>query len=58
MMLKMKLDNKIANAKLQFNLRVGQIFMQVLSDPWYMERVQVDVTSYLRHACYLIAGEY
>ena len=51
------LDEKIANAKLQFNLRVGHIFMQVLSDPWYMERVRVEITSYSRYACYLIAGE-
>ena len=52
-----ELDEKIANAKLQLNLGVRLIFMQVLSDPWYMERVRVEVTSYLRQACHLIAGE-
>lgn len=52
-----KLDADIARAKLQFSLRYGRIFIEVFPHPSASNLMQMEITAYLRHVCYLIAGQ-
>jgi len=52
-----RLDVKIAEAKLQLNLRCGRIFMQVFPHPSYTYLLDSEIVQYLRYVCYLIVGQ-
>jgi MULE transposase domain len=52
-----QLDDKIASAKLNFSLRAGNIFTTVFPHPNGWTKLGDEITTYLRHAAYLIAGQ-
>jgi MULE transposase domain len=53
----LELDAKIQQAKLMFSLRVGHIFSQVLVNPMVWDLLRDEISIYVRHAAYLIAGQ-
>ena len=52
-----RLDEKIAQAKLQLSLRTGDIFLRFFPGPGFDYMLNTEIMTYLRHACYLIAGQ-
>ena len=52
-----KLDERIAQAKLQLSLRTGDIFLRFFPGPGFDYMLNTEIMTYLRHACYLIAGQ-
>jgi len=51
-----QLDEKIAKAKLMFTLRWGRIMMELFPHPSAFVMLSDEITTYLRYASYLIAG--
>jgi hypothetical protein len=49
-------DAKIANAKLQFGLRTGFLFLNIFQQQEMWGALSREILTYLRHVCYLIAG--
>jgi MULE transposase domain len=52
-----KLDEKIAHAKLQFSLKVGNLFVTMFPGASMWDKLDDEISTYLRHVSYLIAGQ-
>lgn len=52
-----KLNEQIAQAKLQFTLRWGSIMTRFFPDPMIWDMLRGEIVTYLSHAGYLIAGK-
>jgi hypothetical protein len=52
-----QLDDRIATAKLQFGLKSGFLFLNIFSHPDVWAALWQEITTYLRHASYLIGDK-